>query len=634
MIYIVMGISGSGKSTIGEMLAGRLGLPFYDADDYHLPLSVEKMRNGIPLTDDDRMPWLENLARHVAQWESTGGAVLACSALKERYRVLLQTVPQIIWIYLTGPRDIILERLQSRKAHYMSPALIDSQLEALEEPAYGLHVDITATPQAIVDHVLGRLRQMAPDSAFGVIGLGVMGRNLALNLAKKDTTVSVYNRHVPGKEEGVAMQFLAENPGVESLRGYDRLDEFVQSLRRPRKILMMIYAGATDRQIDELAPLLEPGDVLIDGGNAHYKDTARRWEQLAEAGIHYVGAGISGGEEGARHGPSLMPGGSRQGYDLISPYLEMLAAKDRSGNACVTWIGPGGAGHFVKMVHNSIEYAEMQLLSEVYCLLRYYAGMEPSEVAQQLSEWQRGGMAGYLLEITIDILQKTEGGELLLDKIKDKAGQKGTGRWSVAEALEYGVPYGPLAEAVMARSLSALKDERVAASVLYGSRPQANVADRAAFTEKLKNAFQAARIINHEIGFNLLKSVGKEHGWNLNLSEIARVWTSGCIIRSALMEELAEMFKTEESLLTSVHFVENMKGWARDLAGVAGQGLQSGIALPVLSSALNYFLGYTTANSAANLIQAQRDYFGAHTYQRVDDPSDQYFHTDWKGASI
>ncbi|SIT79747.1 NADP-dependent phosphogluconate dehydrogenase [Pontibacter indicus] len=632
MIYIVMGVTGSGKTTVGQKLAARLRLPFYDADDYHPRQSIDKMRQGIPLNDQDRAPWLAQLASLIPAWEAAGGAVLACSALKEEYRKTLQTVPDISWIYLDGSRDTILKRLQARQAHFMPPTLLESQLEALEKPAYGIHVDVSLAPEQIIQEVITKLEHMNPQSEFGVIGLGVMGKSLALNLANRGVRVAIYNRHVPGSEEGIAARVISENPSLSKLKGFDQLEEFVQSLEKPRKILLMIYAGALDAQLEALIPLLEPSDVVIDGGNSYYKDTARRTALLSGKGLHFVGTGISGGEEGARKGPSIMPGGPREGYEQVANYLELIAARDSKGKPCTAYIGPDGAGHFVKMVHNGIEYAEMQALAEVYALLRHLAGIAPADIAATLKEWQQIGLGSYLLEITIDILQKKEGDELLLDKVLDQAEQKGTGGWSAAAGLEYGVPYDTLSAAVMARALSAMKKERVKAAALYLQQPADITIDKSSFVPNLKSAYEATRIINHDIGFNLMREVSVQLNWNLNFSEIARIWTNGCIIRSELMEELATIYKQEQHLLLAPTIVERIRNARKGFASVVSIGLQQGIPLPVLSAALNYLHGYSTADSAANLIQAQRDYFGAHTYQRKDKPTGVYFHTDWKGS--
>jgi 6-phosphogluconate dehydrogenase len=636
MIFIIMGVSGSGKTTVGIQLASALGLPFYDADDHHPETNVNKMSEGIPLTDSDRQRWLEQLAADMRQWEVGGGAVVACSALKESYRKILQppgSVTPYTWIYLEGSPALIKERLAARKGHFMPPVLLDSQFEALEKPNYGLHLNVAQPPEEIVRQIIKKVEDMNPLSEFGLIGLGVMGSSLALNLAGKGVPVAMYNRHVAGKEEGVARKVIEANSDIGSMAGFDDLREFIQSLKRPRKILLMIAAGAVDYQLDELLPLLEEGDVLIDGGNSFFKDTARRARLGAEKGVHFIGAGISGGEEGARKGPSIMPGGSPDGYKQVEPYLELLAAKDKNGQPCTTYIGQEGAGHFVKMVHNGIEYAEMQLLAETYALLRFYLGCAPEEIVQHFTQWQEEGLRSYLLEITIDILQKKEGDALLLDKILDQAEQKGTGGWSAGAALEYGVPYSPLTEAVMARALSAMKKSRVKAAALYEQNKQEagkqKPANRTAFIAALKGAYQATRIINHQIGFSLMKEVSKEEGWELNFSEIARIWTNGCIIRSELMEELSEIYKAQEELLSAPSIVSRMQDYRQGFAYVAAEGLQAGVALPVLSAALNYFLGYITANSPANLLQAQRDYFGAHTYRRIDKPGDAYFHTQW-----
>ena len=625
-----MGVSGCGKTTIGARLAEKLGLPFYDADHFHPQSNIEKMKAGIPLNDQDRTPWLKDLAINLQQWEKQGGAVLACSALKEQYRQILQGDLQVNWIYLDGTRELILARLEARKMHYMSPAMLNSQLEALEKPSYGLHVDISDSPENIVQHILTKVNNMTPPIEFGVLGLGVMGNSLALNLAEKGIRVAVYNRHVPGKEEDIANKMIAENPSFPTLTGFDKLEEFIQALEKPRKILLMIYAGAVDEQLHQLMGMLEPGDVVIDGGNSHYKDTIHRTALLAAKEILFVGTGISGGEEGARRGPSIMAGGSERGYVLTAKFLETIAAKDKSGNPCAAYIGPGGAGHFVKMVHNGIEYAEMQLLAEVYGLLRNLVKLTPDELVTVLQNWQNKDLGSYLLQITIEILQKREGDELLLDLIMDQAGQKGTGGLSINAALEYGVPYSPLSEAVMARSLSALKAARLNAASLYPQLPVTDEIDRNRFVESLENAYRAGRIINHDIGFNLIQEAARHHHWELDLSEIARIWTNGCIIRSLLMEDLSELLKTDENILTSATIVKQMTGLQKDFAYAVSQGIQNGIALPVLSAALNYFLGYITADSPANLIQAQRDYFGAHTYTRRDKPAGEYFHTKWK----
>jgi len=633
MIVVVMGVSGCGKTTVGRRLARALGVPFHDADDFHSPANIAKMRSGTALSDEDRRDWLAVLAASLARWQPTG-AVLACSALKERYRAgLIAAVPGgISWVLLDGEPVLIAERLRARPDHYMSAALLESQFAALEKPAYGLHLPITASPDDLVQTILSQMKDTNATAEFGLVGLGVMGQSLALNLAEKGVRMALYNRHVPGKEEDVARRAATENAALGSLLGFDDLPAFVASLIRPRKILLMVTAGAAvDAQVAELLPLLSPGDVLIDGGNSHYRDTARRSAQLAETGVYFVGAGISGGEEGARRGPAIMPGGDRAGYALVAPFFELIAARDRHGAPCTAYLGPEGAGHFVKMVHNGIEYAEMQLLAEVYQLLRHLQA-PPDEMTAILRGWQADAAASsYLLGITIEILRVREGEGLLLDHILDQAGQKGTGGWTVQAALEYGVPLSIVTEATLARVLSAHQPARVRAAGLYPAPepPTLTASERQQLISQLNNAYQAARILNHAAGFQLLQAASLEQGWGLNLSEIARIWTGGCIIRSGLMEELSPLLAEGDDLLTAPTIVARLREYRPDLTALVAAGLRRGVALPALSAALNYFLGYTTAQSPANLIQAQRDYFGAHTFRRTDRPADEVFHADW-----
>ncbi len=467
-------------------------------------------------------------------------------------------------------------------------------------------------------------------SEFGIIGLGVMGGNLALNLAARQTRVSVYNRHVTGVEENIARNLVVSCSGRYQMLGFDDLEAFVNSLEKPRKIMLMITAGpAVDEQIERLALLLDEGDIVLDGGNSYYKDTSRRAIRLEASGIHYIGVGISGGEEGALKGPAIMPGGTKEGYEKVAPYLRRIAAKDSHGDPCIAYIGPAGAGHFVKMVHNGIEYAEMQLWAETYALLKNFLQVDNGEIRDILKSWQEGDSWSYLLGITVDILNHKEGEGLLLDYILDQAEQKGTGWLSAATALEYGVPYDTLSLAVMARSLSVGKKERIAGAALYDHRPGKYKGDKSLFLDSLKKACQTVRHINHAHGFDLIREVSGSLGWNINLSELARVWTNGCIIRSALMEELALLFQEGDNLLSLPDVADRLKRWRKDLAYIVSEGLEADIALPVYSGALNHLLGRITANSPANLIQAQRDYFGAHTYRRVDQDPELRFHTNW-----
>ncbi|MEX0883513.1 MAG: gluconokinase, GntK/IdnK-type, partial [Cyclobacteriaceae bacterium] len=423
MIVIIYGVTGCGKTTVGKLLAKKMNLPFFDGDHFHPNANKHKMNSGIPLTDENRIPWLENIAASIKEWEKGQGAVLACSALNEKYRRILKVVPDIRWILLAGSKSLIMERLSKRVGHFMNPALLDSQLATLESPNYGLKISIKDPPEKMVEEIFKKMKEGQSLSEFGMIGMGVMGKSLALNLADQGINISIYNRHVKGTEEKVAQKVLIANPGYHNISPFDHLPEFIDSLSSPKKIMLMIPAGnAVDAQIEELLPYLEAGDLLIDGGNSFYKDTGLRVRNLQEKGILFVGAGVSGGEEGARKGPSIMPGGAEKGYQQVAPYFEKIAAKDFMGNPCTAYIGPDGAGHFVKMVHNSIEYGEMQVIAEIYTLLRFYLGLPPSEIADIFESWMDSDLGNYLLEITADILRKKEDdNSLLLDQILDQA---------------------------------------------------------------------------------------------------------------------------------------------------------------------------------------------------------------------
>ncbi|WP_373520699.1 NADP-dependent phosphogluconate dehydrogenase [Aquiflexum sp.] len=631
MIIIVTGVSGSGKTTLSSLLAKKLRLPFFDADDFHPPANIQKMSMGIPLTDQDRLPWLEHLADSMQQWEGSGGGILACSALRENYRETLQVVPKIIWLHLKGSKELLHQRMNNREGHYMKPGLLDSQLETWEEPDYGIHLDVSKAPETLLEEVMKLDDINAPESHFGVIGMGVMGKSLALNLAENGVPTAVYNRHVPGKEEKIASGFAENNQEFPLLKGFDDLDAFVGSLAKPRKILLMIPAGAAiDQQIQQLEPMLEQGDIIIDGGNSFFEDSTRRFKELIEKGLHFIPMGVSGGEEGARKGPSMMPGGKKEAYDFIAPYLKKIAAKDATGKACVSYIGPDGSGHFIKMVHNSIEYAEMQVLSETVHLMKYGLKLSYTEISNILKSWGTEGLKSYLLDITEEILTVKEGKNFLLDQILDKAEQKGTGGWSLTTALKYHVPYSPLSEAVTARLFSSQKEDREELAVLYSHRFGAFAEDKVILLEKLKNAYTLTRIINHEVGFNLMHQVSEQENWNLDFSEISRIWTNGCIIRSSLMENMTGLFKENSSLLKTKAIKTKLKEIRFDLAYIIGLGLQHSYALPVMSGAANYLFGRITSDSSANLIQAQRDFFGAHTFQRKEDPTGGYYHSDWK----
>ena len=466
---------------------------------------------------------------------------------------------------------------------------------------------------------------------IGVIGLAVMGENLILNMANHDFTVACYNRTTAKVE-----QFLNGRAEGKRIIGCYSLEELIAALKRPRKIMLMVKAGAAvDAIIEQLLPHLEQGDIIIDGGNSHFPDTDRRVKELEAKGFLYVGTGVSGGEEGALKGPSIMPGGSVAAWDAVKPIFQSIAAKTKDGEACCDWVGEGGAGHFVKMVHNGIEYGDMQMISEVYHLMHTGLGLSNEEMYAIFAEWNKGELDSYLIEITAEILgHKDDEGNYVLDDILDAAGQKGTGKWTVANALDAGQPLTLIAEAVFARCLSALKDERVEASkYLMYERPLFK-GDPKEFVEDIRHALYASKIVSYAQGYQLMRAAAVENGWTLNYGGIALMWRGGCIIRSAFLGKIKEAFDDEPglvNLLLAPFFreavVKSQESWRRVIA----QAVQMGIPMPSIGSALAYYDGYRSAHLPANLLQAQRDYFGAHTYERIDQLRGEFFHTNWTG---
>ncbi len=465
-------------------------------------------------------------------------------------------------------------------------------------------------------------------STFGIIGLGVMGKSLARNMANHDVRLSLYNRFEKGVEENIAIDFISKFPELDKAKGFEDLNAFVQSLEQPRKILLMVKAGAAiDDILKKMKPHLSPGDIIIDGGNSHYKDTQKRINDLSLNNIHFIGCGISGGEEGALKGPSIMPGGNKTAYEDIAPYLEKIAAKDKNDNPCCTYIGPSGSGHFIKMVHNGIEYAEMQLLAELYSILRYGKNKTPEEIAGIFEQWLGTHLDSYLLEITVQILRKKENGNWVIDQILDQAGNKGTGSWTTIAAAELGVPITMITSALYARYLSAFKTERINAEKLfYKKHPIKNITVN---IEQIKNAYYLARLVNHHQGIHLIDDAAKTYHWDLHLPETTRIWTNGCIIRSVLMEELIDILQTTNRILVHPYFIDFIKKHRNELSATVSDSISANISVPCFSTAINYLNGYFNAQSPANIIQAQRDYFGAHTFKRVDDPSGKSYHIDW-----
>ena len=461
---------------------------------------------------------------------------------------------------------------------------------------------------------------------IGVVGMAVMGQNLALNIESRGYTVAVYNRTASTLHEFV------RRAGDRRLVPAASVAEFAASLARPRRVLLMVQAGAAvDRVIADLQPHLEPGDIVIDGGNSYFVDTVRRARQAAAAGLRYIGTGVSGGEEGALLGPSIMPGGDPGAYREVEPILTAIAAKV-DGDPCCTYIGADGAGHYVKMVHNGIEYGDMQLIGEAYSFMKLALGMSHAEMHATFAEWNRGELDSYLIEITTDILAKSdpETGAPLVEVILDQAGQKGTGKWTSASALDLGVPAPTIAEAVFARCVSALKQERVAAAERLRGPAATFSGDRAAFLEALRRALYASKICSYAQGFGLMRAAAAEHGWDLDYGAIAMIWRGGCIIRAKFLSKIRDAYERDPALanlLLDPYFTDIVHGGQERWREVVATAATIGIPVPAFSSALSYYDSYRSANLPANLLQAQRDYFGAHTYRRVD--RDGVFHTEW-----
>lgn len=462
---------------------------------------------------------------------------------------------------------------------------------------------------------------------IGVVGMAVMGRNLALNIESRGYTVSIFNRSTDKTDEVVA-----ENPG-ENLVPYYTVQEFVESLEKPRRILLMVKAGeATDKTIDSLKPYLEKGDILIDGGNTFFQDTIRRNRELSAEGFNFIGTGVSGGEEGALKGPSIMPGGQKHAYDLVAPILKKIAAVAEDGEACVTYIGSDGAGHYVKMVHNGIEYGDMQLIAEAYSLLKHGLNLSNDELATTFTEWNKGELNSYLIDITKDIFtKKDEEGKYLVDVILDEAANKGTGKWTSQSSLDLGEPLSLITESVFARYISSLKDQRVAASkVLSGPKAQVFSGDKAEFVEKVRRALYLGKIVSYAQGFSQLRAASEEYSWDLNYGEIAKIFRAGCIIRAQFLQKITDAYAQDASianLLLAPYFKQIADEYQQALRDVVSYAVQNGIPTPTFSAAISYYDSYRSAVLPANLIQAQRDYFGAHTYKRTD--KEGVFHTEW-----
>ena len=466
---------------------------------------------------------------------------------------------------------------------------------------------------------------------IGLIGLAVMGENLVMNMESKGFTVAVYNRTVDKVDKFVEGRAKGLN-----IIGTHSLQELIDNLEKPRKVFMMVRAGqAVDDLIDQLLPLLEDGDIIIDGGNSNYNDTTRRTKYVESKGKLYIGTGVSGGEEGALKGPSMMPGGSKEAWPHVKDIFQGICAKVENGEACCDWVGENGAGHFVKMVHNGIEYGDMELICEAYQLMKDGLKMSNEEMYEVFKEWNKSELDSYLIEITADILgYKDENGERTVDYILDTAGQKGTGKWTVMSSLDQGQPLTLIGEAVFARFLSTIKDERVKAADIYQKDIKEYKGDKKAFIESIKKALYASKIMSYAQGYSLMRAAAKEYNWNLNYGGIALMWRGGCIIRSVFLSKIKEAYDKNpdlENLLMDEYFENVIKERIDAFREVCAYALSAGIPLPAMTSALSYFDGYTTKRLPANLLQAQRDYFGAHTYERVDKERGEFFHTNWTG---
>jgi len=466
---------------------------------------------------------------------------------------------------------------------------------------------------------------------IGLIGLAVMGENLVLNMESKGYTVGVFNRTVAKVDK-----FINGRGAGKNFIGAKSVEELIKSLERPRKVMLLVKAGqAVDDFIEQIIPHLEPGDIIIDGGNTHFPDTNRRTAYVESKGFLYVGTGVSGGEEGALLGPSIMPGGSNAAWEHVKPIFQSISAKVEDGSPCCDWVGENGAGHFVKMVHNGIEYGDMQLICEAYQIMKDYLGMSYDEMHDIFKEWNEGELDSYLIEITRDILGfRDEDGEPIVEKILDKAGQKGTGKWTGVAALDLGIPLTLIGEAVFARCLSAIKDERVEASKILSGPQSIFEGDRKAFLDDLKNALFASKMVSYAQGYALMSAAAEEYGWDLNYGGIALMWRGGCIIRSVFLNKIKDAFDNNpklKNLLIDPFFKEKIEDSQAAWRRVVSTAVTNGVPVPALSTALAYFDGYRTEILPANLLQAQRDYFGAHMYERVDKPRGEFFHTNWTG---
>ncbi len=615
-VFVVMGVSGCGKSSVGKAVATKINATFLEGDDFHSLANKMKMNAGFPLVDDDRWPWLQALCDRANTYE--GKVVITCSALKKTYRDFIRNkFKECTFIYLKGDIKTIETRLEKRTHHYMPNSLLQSQFDILEEPTEAFVINIDKPLDEIIDLIIKKIDMKYQ---VGLFGLGVMGKSLARNIASRNISVMTYNMPFAG-EENVVSNFIDQH-GSENLNGSTELPEFIASLAQPRLIILMITAGqAVDDTIELLMPHLDKGDMIVDAGNTFYKDTQRRYEFLKSKEMHFIGMGVSGGEEGALKGPSIMPAGDEAAKNRLLPILNKICAI-ADGLPCVNWFGHGGGGHFVKMIHNGIEYADMQIISEAYAILKNGKGMTNDAIASYFQSLKLSPQNSYLVDITIDILRKKIDGNYILDDILDVAGHKGTGVWTSITSLELGVAAPTIVAAMNQRILSSEKKLRSLSNTEQTTTLNIDLDD-------LQNAMLFSRLIALTEGIHIMTQAGKKYDWNYNLKDILQTWRGGCIIRSDMLKLIIESLENDNvnHLFENEKFNYYLSNLYPSIQKIAAALAMSNIACPALLASIEYYKTLNTAFLPINLIQAQRDYFGAHTFKKLSGGGS--VHVEW-----
>ena len=648
---VVMGVSGSGKTTVAAILQDRMGWEFAEADEFHPQANIDKMNNGIPLTDEDRWPWLNTIRDWMTNQEKQGkSTVVTCSALKYSYRdVLRRGTAPVIFMHLDGDRELLASRLAARTDHFMPASLLDSQYATLEElrtDELGAVVDIAGSPAEIASEIEQKINKLIEKSEpvpadadsgealadVGVYGLGVMGAALARNIASRGYTTAVINI-----DSATTDSFILNHGDDGDFVPKKKVKDFVEAIERPRKILLMVTAGpAVDSVVADLLPHLDSGDIVVDMGNSHFPDTRRREVSLRQRGIYFVGCGTSGGESGALTGPALMVGGADSAYTQLRPLMESIGARADDGATCAVHVGPGESGHFVKMVHNGIEYADMQLIAEIYHLLHESWGLSNSEVADIFAEWNEGELASYLLEISSEILRYSEGDTDFIDLVSDRAAHKGTGAWSTMIATELGVNVSVLSSALFARFASGSKlRARWPESATSndggngGAADTRRAGDQDVTVEELRESLLVAKRVAYAQGFDLIRTASAEFGWEVDLAQVCLGWRAGCIIRGAMLDEFAEILANdgapEDILLARADDIER---WLPSMRKVVSTSTAAGMPVLAMGVALSYMEESRAKRLPTALIQAQRDFFGAHGFERIDQEG-VGFHGPW-----